>query len=211
MKKHLQLSLVVAFTLLVGGVAQASPITYIFSGTGSGKVGGTGGTNGPPFAGDAGGSTFSGSFTLTLVGDTSTALFSGGEWFNSVSSAIFTGAVAGTLTSPAELIDNPAAGGFLGFAEFSPTPPGLAVEAMTGSTFVTYDLQTALPLTAGGVSFIPQIYTTSAGHVEFDSISSLSFQANTAPPAVPEPATLSLTALGLTGALARFRRRRPKS
>jgi hypothetical protein len=91
--------------LLFGAAAQAEPIDYIFTGTGTGTL------NGVAFNGD---------FTVTEVGDTSAVTGpSGGEFTNVASTATFAlGSQTATLTGTTnEVIDNTAAPGFIGFAQ----------------------------------------------------------------------------------------------
>jgi hypothetical protein len=111
----------------------ATPIAYIFTGTGTGTL------NGTPF---------SGSFTVREVGDTSGVSGpSGGEFTNVASSANFVAdALTATLTGTTnEVIDNTAAPRFIAFAQL----PAIAVEATINAAFETYQLKTALPLTIG--------------------------------------------------------------
>jgi PEP-CTERM motif len=75
--------------------------------------------------------------------------------------------------------------GFIGFAESAAPFPD---ESLTNSVFETYALDTALPLTAGGLSVAPATFDTSVGDLDFTAITALSFQATT----VPEPSTLVL-------------------
>jgi hypothetical protein len=167
--------------VLFAGSAAATPIDYIFTGTGTGTL------NGTPF---------SGSFTVTEVADTSgVAGPSGGEFTNVASSATFvSGPLTATLTGTTnEVIDNTAAPGFIGFAQL----PAIAVEATTNAVFETYQLKTALPLTIGTPSVAPATYSTSVGNLDFVTITALNFQAVT--PSVPEPASLALLGAALVG------------
>jgi hypothetical protein len=179
---------------LSAGTAAAMPIAYVFTGTGTGTLGGT---------------AFDGSFTVTENADTSTVT-SSSEYLNVASSATFvSGSLSATLTGTENLvIDNPGGGGFIGFGQF----PNVAVEAMTGAAFETYDLTTALPLTTGGLSVAAATFNTSAGDLSFASITALSFQAITGTQtSVPEPATLGMLGLGFAALGALGRRRRAAS
>jgi len=167
--------------VLLAGSAVATPIDYIFTGTGTGTL------NGTPF---------NGSFTVSEVADTSGVTGpSGGEFTNVATSATFvSGPLTATLTGTTnKVIDNTAAPGFIAFAQF----PAIAVEATTNAVFETYQLKTALPLTIGTPSVAPATFFTSVGNLDFVTITALNFQAVT--PSVPEPASLALFGTALVG------------
>jgi len=162
-----------AALLLFSGAAQADPIDYIFTGTGTGTLDGT---------------SFSGTFTVTDVADTSGITSGGGEYRNTPTSSTFTaGSLTDTLSDPL-IIENTAAPGFMGFSE-SVSP--FNDESLTNSVFETYALNTALGLTSGGLSVATGAlgtFPTSGGDLVFTSITALSFEATT----VPEPTSVIL-------------------
>ncbi|HXP32349.1 MAG TPA: PEP-CTERM sorting domain-containing protein [Stellaceae bacterium] len=193
--------------LAVAGGAEAGPIDYIFTGTATGSLGGSGGNNassGVPFVADTGGTSFT-AFTVTLVADTAAVTGSVPLGFSNdaITATFAAGALTATFTLPSRVTENTSADIII-FGENQPSPVFFVAEGLSNATFGTYDLATALSLTTGTVSFSPQIFSTSAGDLEFDSISSMSFQA-----IVPEPATLALFGVGLIG-LGVIRRRRRK-
>lgn len=194
MSRSLWIGLVTGCTaLLLGSVAQAETIEYIFTGTCAAS---TCSLNGTYFT----------SFTVTEVGDTSSVSGpSGGEYTNATSATFTSGALTATLTGTNEVLENTASPGYMGFVQ---TSPALAIEALTNTAFETYDLATALALTSGGlsVSATDDTYSTSAGNLVFADITALSFEAVV----TPLPAALPLFAggLGAMGLLGRRRKRR---
>jgi hypothetical protein len=184
--------LATVLSLSLGGIAEASPIEYIFTGDGTGDLNGT---------------SFDGSFTVTFDADTAGISLSGGEYSNDGTATFSAGALTATFTGNIdEVLDNTATPGYVGFAQVLFPPLSVSVEAITGSPFETYDLATALSLTAGTISPpTDATFETSAGNLDFDDISSMSFQADT----VPEPASLALlgSAFAAFAAFCAFRRR----
>jgi hypothetical protein len=168
--------------------ASAATITYIFTGPGSWTL------NGVAESGD---------FTVTYLGDTSTVGLSGGEYSNPVTGVFSFDSTTVKLTGGATefLITRLASPGFVGFEQVTETvllPPtfNVAVEALTGTPFETYNLATSFPLTSGGLCVGPATYFTSGGDLVFaaDSITSHSLQA-----IVPEPSTWATMLAGFVG------------
>lgn len=195
--RKLSLSLITAVALAAAvsalpGSARATPITYTFTGVGTGDVGTT---------------AFSGAFTFTFSGNTTSITSGGGEFRQDGIGGTFSeGAFNGTLLSNNAVIVNT-----------DPLFPRLSFFNSTfdnggtlqNSVFSSYALATALgPITVTtGPNLLPTLNaigdgfgTTGGGPViELLSISSLSFSAT-----VPEPTSLAmfgaaLFLLGLVG------------
>jgi hypothetical protein len=174
--------------LLFASAANASPIEYIFTGTGTGTV------NGVAFSGD---------FSISAAADTLGITSGGGEFRNTPTSVTFIESSVNATLMDIVVLDNTASPGFIGFGS---TSSPFDSEDLTGPTFETYDLSTALALTSGPLSVAPGTFNTSVGTLDFRTITALSFEATTVT-AVPEPASLTIFGAGLAG-LAFFRRRK---
>jgi PEP-CTERM motif len=159
---------------LLSAAANAAPIEYIFTGTGTGTLGDH---------------TFDGAFTVSLLADTSTVTSGGGELRNTGSMSFMSGFLGAGIPDDV-LIENTASPGFMGFSQnIAPFPD----ESLTATIFETYNLMTALPLTSGGLSVAPATFLTGGGDLTFETITSLSF---TAIGGVPEPSTWAMMLLG---------------
>jgi PEP-CTERM motif len=171
--------------------ARAAPITYIFTGTGTGALDGTSFT----------------SFTVDLIGDTSNITSGGGENFNTSSLATVTaGGVSDTLTGGGnDVVLNSTTFPAVGFGQTQPAPIFAVVEAVANPVFTTYNLATSFPLTGGTVSSEVASYITASGTFDVQTITSLNFQAISG---VPEPATWALLLMGFGGVGAALRSRR---
>jgi len=176
-----------AALLLFAGAAKAETIDYIFTGTGTGTLNGV---------------SFSGTFTITDVADTTGITTGGGEYRNTPTSSTFSSSAgSASLTDPI-VIENTISPGFMGFgATEAPFPD----ESLTASVFETYALNTALSSTSGGLSVAAATFPTSVGNLDFTAITALSFQA-TIPSAVPEPSAVALLGTVLLGFVAIRRR-----
>jgi hypothetical protein len=189
--------------LLITASAKAAPIYYVFTATGNGSVGGSGGQNAygsVSFTPDTGGTPFS-SFTITVAADNSAVTGNATTDFsnNATATTFSAGTLSGTFTLPSRVTESTTNTTMI-FGENQPSPVFFVAEGLSASLFATYDLTTATALTPGTASVIPQIFSTSAGDLEIDTISSISFQAFT-----PEPGSAAL--LGAAAMMAARRRR----
>jgi PEP-CTERM motif len=178
--------------------AHAATITYTFTGFATGNL------DGAAFNDAA--------FKVTEVGDTENIVPPGGpngEFSVPIDSTSFTvGTSSGSFDGPDftnAVVLNPSPG-FPAIVFSQGSPAGGVAEGLINSAFETYNLAGSFPLTSGTPSFITQVYQTSAGGLlEFDSASSVSFQATGG---VPEPATWAMMLVGFGGLGAAMRGRR---
>jgi hypothetical protein len=164
---------------LSGGEAKAITIDYIFTGTGTGDLGGT---------------PFNGNFNVTYIGGILSNIAPIGSFSTLTLNAVFdSGTVVNLNTDPAFPL--------IGFGQTIP-PSSFVEEATRNSAFTPYNLASAFPFTAGTPSFLAQTYLTNKGNLDFSTISALSFQAATpgqTPSAVPLPPSAPLFAVALLG------------
>jgi hypothetical protein len=181
-----KLVLACAAVLLLPLAASASPITYIYSGTGSGSL------DGNPF---------STAFTITAQADTDNV----GGWCcstyqNTHSSASVALVGLGTFSFLAPTHTWLAPGCCMGFgADLSLNYLTLFSPAIVN---VGYALDTAFGPVTSSASTQGQFVNigTSGGALTLSQVSDVTFQAETS--AVPEPSTYALMALGLAGIVA---------
>lgn len=185
---------------LAAAPAQAGPITYLFSGTGSGTV------NGAAFSNAA--------FSFSVTTDTSTistARFGPGDPSTAavIANVSLAGFGAGTSLSPLDVFD--ASGGVAGLND--PVATSHDVLDFAAPQFQTYDLTTSLgPIPATLSTHSP--FGTTLGTIDITSVSGGTFTATAAP--VPEASTTVslglLLALGLGGlGVAAKRKKAPTS
>jgi hypothetical protein len=183
--KHIVLALISGgFLLAVPARSVADMVTYTLTADASGSLGD---------------SNFSDALvTLTFVGDTGTVTNpSSGIFRNAVGTATVTvGGTTATLddgSAPADVFVNQTdqTAGIETFATI------LTVQI---SALANYDLTTSIgPLTGTAAGALNTQYATTAGNLELTSLASTgTFQA-TVSTAVPEPASLLLMGLGITG------------
>jgi hypothetical protein len=191
--------LVLGLATALCGSAEAATIGCIFTGTGMGTLGTQ---------------SFDGSFSITLIGDTSTAINTGPNFF--VNSAVTANFVSGTLSATLPNtsvqvisgLSDPTASN-VSFPQSQPSPIDTVNTAVFSTAFNNYDLTTAYALSSGAPSFEATPYLTNDGNLTFSDITALSFEATT-PSSVPLPPSLPLfgTALGVMGLLAWSKSRR---
>jgi hypothetical protein len=188
-------ALAMAFALMGSGRANATPIVYSETLTTDGSLGGT------AFTDEL--------VTLTFTADTDNVTFFQGSGFTqytnipSVSTVTVAGVGTATFSDPISL----SVFSFSTFSEFSVTDTSLGVDILdtfaVTAGFAGYEMNTSLAPVSGGAAYpVGTAFGTSAGNFEFTKtgggISTVS--------AVPEPSSLLLMALGLSG-LAAYRAR----
>jgi hypothetical protein len=144
----------------------AAPITFTFSGTGSGTV------NGVPFT-DA-------DYTITLLGDTTaiTNPSSGLFQLETIAAINIAGVGTATITDPVEIFDNHD-GASLGFARGT----GYTLLHVNNTAFATYALATPLgPISGLGAASLNQFtnLASTLGPITLSSSEAVTFQASLA-------------------------------
>jgi hypothetical protein len=194
---HGRITAVLLAILLAPSLGRAEMITYTFSGTGSGKLG----TN----------SFSDASFVLTAFADTTNVTHNAQLVYqvpNSSVTIFVSGLNSATFTIPTTTFDNqnnPHAG--ISDPHFD-SPLVVADPA-----FAHYDLTTDFGPVTATPSILPGMpFATTAGDFSFTSISGdVFFQASTQTSAVPEPASLTMLAIGAVGLMTYAWRRRKGS
>lgn len=182
--------LIVAVFASLTGLAQADPIVYIFSGTGSGTLDGQ---------------SFNGAFTITAMGNTSTVAMFGAATFVSPNLVTVTaGGVTDTFTSSSFAVGNDGSGK-IGLQD---QVANHTVVDGTNAALASYNLVTALPIT----TLTPAAYTSysistigGSFNLAANSVTALTFTA------VPEPASLAMLGTSVVGLLGYGLRRRAKA
>lgn len=180
------------WTLGTAREAKATPITYAFTGIGSGDIT-IPGFLGPVFS--------SKTFTFTFNGDTSTILPSAPSFYQfGIGGTFSEGAFTDSLNADNIVtVNNNASTPRIGFFNSVASDGG----AIQNSAFLTYSLATSLgPITGTGASLLPDLgggtFDLGGGAtVELTDIISLTFTATLG--AVPEPGTLALFGTSLLG------------
>ena len=202
MKKAL-VATAIAVSLFSAVGANASPIEYIFTGTGAtGSYGQTlvPGSSPPSYTG---GTSFT-SYTIDVFADTSGINGAGTGFVTNFGSATFTSGGFSANFVPQIRVDsvydptsppNTAAAN-VAFGQAQPSPVFFVAEALFNPTFQGYDLTPLSPAVGGSPNFQSQTFSTDAGFITFLSTASLTFQAISG---VPEPSTWAMMLLGFAG------------
>jgi hypothetical protein len=167
---------------------RAEPITYTFTGVGSGTV------DANPWSGD---------FTFAFTGDTKNITSGGGEVFQlSIGGTFSEGSYTATLLADNVVgVNNDPSFPRTGFFNSTIDDGG----TIQNSSLTTYELATSFgPITGTGANLLPTLNTSGDGFgttggqtIELLTMSSLTFTAS----AVPEPSSLVLMATGLAAGL----------
>ena len=192
-----RLALTLAIGLLsVAHQAQATPITYTDTVTGTGALGAV------PFT--------SALVTISLVGDTSTVFGDPVPRDFGSATVNVSGVGAATFADPLMwAIDNPegTAGPLAGIADVT---AGLFLLGTVNGAFALYDLRSAIGPISGPVVFNPgALFPTTLGNFALTSVAGNTSTFIAVTSAVPEPASIILVGAGLLGIVgARVQRRR---
>lgn len=192
---------------MIAALAQATPITYIFSGTADGQLGDIAFTQKD--------------FTLAFTSDTTDLVhppaipvdFSTPAGTSAV--FIITDVGSGTFTDDQAVFTHPSPEDDIGVWHYN-TADWLAKQ---DPAFAAYDLASNIgPITTGVNNGLPIFngvdnhFTTTAGNFVLSNVTALSFTAELSSPTtgVPEPATGTMLSLGIAGVLIGLRSRRSR-
>jgi hypothetical protein len=201
--KKVSMAAVIAVSLSWVVSANATPIEYIF--TGSGATGSYGETlvPGSDPASYTGGTSFT-NYTIDVFADTSSITGAGTGFVTNTGSATFTSGSFSANFVPqirvTSLYDtsNPpnTALANVNFGQAQPSPVFFVAEALFNPLFQGYDLTPLSPAVGGSPNFISQTFSTDAGFITFSTTTDLTFEAVSG---VPEPSTWAMLLLGFAG------------